>query len=237
MTLSEEEKMQQLVEENLGLAHKRARKYFNFSGRQSAAPEDLVQAGVIGLIQAAKKYKPSKNRTFATYAMFWIDWAIRETLRIGEGIIFPINLHRNIHTALAMSRKIGEKTISKLLPHNNMLQTYSNCRVGSLNSGIFSNYKTQYVTSGKATFEPEETILSQDKTTAIAKLLKSLPFRHRFIMYRYYGLDGKKPERERRLAKYLGITYQRVNQLRHQALDILKKRVPNSLRKGFNAKR
>ena len=61
--------------------------------------EDLIQAGMIGLLEAAKKYDASKGASFETYAGIRIRGAIVDEMRRGDWV--PRSVHRN-------SRRIAE---------------------------------------------------------------------------------------------------------------------------------
>lgn len=71
--------LNKLIEQNKGIVYKIANKYKYVNRRydkdNSEVPEDIVQAGFLGLIEAAQKYKFNcENRAqFITYAVYWID--------------------------------------------------------------------------------------------------------------------------------------------------------------------
>jgi len=65
------------INKNIALVKNIASKYSN-----SRIPfEDLIQEGLIGLIEAKKKYNPQKNIKFSTYAYFWIHKKIRKFIK------------------------------------------------------------------------------------------------------------------------------------------------------------
>src|SRR6185369_4946802 len=57
---------------NVGLVHRVAQQYKAFCNNTSVTYQDLVQEGIIGLIIARDRFKPSKNVRFSTYANYWI---------------------------------------------------------------------------------------------------------------------------------------------------------------------
>ena len=73
---------QQLVEENLPLVAAVAKRYLN----RGLETEDLRQLGSIGLLKAIRKFDPSFNVCFSTYAVPLIAGEIRRCLR-DDGII------------------------------------------------------------------------------------------------------------------------------------------------------
>ncbi|MHC4543993.1 MAG: sigma-70 family RNA polymerase sigma factor [Planctomycetota bacterium] len=70
--------------------------------------EDLVSAGTVGLVKAARDFDPSYNTEFKTYAYTKIKGAVLDELR---GFSFvPANLNKQIRSALKLARKITEQT-------------------------------------------------------------------------------------------------------------------------------
>ncbi len=74
--------LDKLIEQNKGIVYKIANKYKYVNRRydkdSQEVPEDLVQAGYLGLIEAAQRYKfDCENRAqFITYAVYWISRVI-----------------------------------------------------------------------------------------------------------------------------------------------------------------
>lgn len=61
---------EELVEHNLRLVHKIARKFY--ADDPAMTYDDLVQIGMLGLLTAARRYDPERGNRFATYATWWI---------------------------------------------------------------------------------------------------------------------------------------------------------------------
>ena len=57
---------------NIGLVHRVAQQYKAFCNDTLPTYKDIVQEGIIGLIMARDRFKPSKNVRFSTYANYWI---------------------------------------------------------------------------------------------------------------------------------------------------------------------
>ena len=70
----DEEALQELVLSHLRLVTSIARDYLNYNLPQA----DLIQEGNIGLMKAAKGFKPEHGFRFATYAIQWIKSEINE---------------------------------------------------------------------------------------------------------------------------------------------------------------
>ena len=70
--------------------------------------EDLVSAGTVGLVKAARDFDPSYSAEFKTYAYTKIRGAVLDELR-GWSFV-PANLNKQIRSALQMAQKITERT-------------------------------------------------------------------------------------------------------------------------------
>ena len=100
MTDLEREKM---ILDNIGLAHKEARKYSNLEPNLDY--DDLLQSGYIGLIKAVDKFDPEKG-SFATYATYWI---LREILRfLDKSNNYLSGIDTNYNGAFRVIHKIIE---------------------------------------------------------------------------------------------------------------------------------
>lgn len=79
-----------LVEHNLGLVHKIARKYWTNDAAVSF--DDFVQEGALGLLQAVDKFDWRRGVRFSTYAYFWINQRVERCMRAASTIHIPYNV-------------------------------------------------------------------------------------------------------------------------------------------------
>ncbi len=70
-----------IIEHNLGLVYSYCKKY--------QKNNDLIQAGVIGLLNAIKYFDFKKNTRFSTYAKYWIKKEVIEEIRNSSYIKYP----------------------------------------------------------------------------------------------------------------------------------------------------
>ena len=109
-----------LIIKNRGLVVSIAKRYCGYG----LAVDDLIQEGIIGLILALKKYRPTINCRFSTYAYFWVKHCInRAVLSKGRMIRLPDYLYNELiklkRTLSELEKKYGKtftkKEISKIL--------------------------------------------------------------------------------------------------------------------------
>ena len=187
--------------------------------------EDMVSAGTVGLVRAARDYDPSQRAEFKTYAYIRIKGAILDELR-GWSIL-PANLNKKVHDAQRISQKITDKTGTS--PTDDELAKELGIPVDELND-MFENTRAQYFVSldgfGNDSPElsnllgtsrvnnPDEQIEHEELITKLAEAIQQLPQKHRQVIILYYQQDLTM----KHVADVMAITESRVSQLHASAL-------------------
>lgn len=187
--------------------------------------EDLVSAGTVGLIKAARDYDPSYNAEFGTYAYIRVKGAILDELR-GLSLL-PPNLNKQVQKTVALSRKITEQRGTP--PTDSELAE----RLGITMEKLYKTFevaRTQYFLSidgnGKDTpalgkilpaAENARPDVQLEKAELIDKLtdaIRQLPDKQRQIILLYYQQELTMKQ----IAEVFEITESRVSQLHAAAL-------------------
>ena len=187
--------------------------------------EDIVSAGTLGLIKAAKDYDPSHNAEFKTYAYIRIKGAILDELRGSSSL--PAGLNKQIQKAFNMSRKIIEQTGTP--PSDNELAEKLGITIDKLYETL-ENARAQHFVSIDSlgdNIPPLGNILPADNTSTPDQLLEKtelinnlteavqqLPEKKRQIIILYY----QQHLTMKQIAKVFNITEPRVSQLHASAL-------------------
>jgi len=95
------------IAELLPMVHRIVRQVVTYL-RPPLSFEDMVSAGAVGLVKAARDFDPSHHAEFKTYAYIRIKGAVLDELR-GLSLL-PANLNKRIRSAQELSRKILEQT-------------------------------------------------------------------------------------------------------------------------------
>lgn len=187
--------------------------------------EDLVSAGIVGLVKAARDFDPSHQTEFKTYAYIRIKGAVLDELRGFSWL--PANLNRRIHDALQLSQKITEQTgttpadaelAEKLgVTIDELYETFENARARHFVSINGSGEDTPALGCSLAAANATTPVQQLEKAELIDKLTESirqLDEKQRQIILLYY----QQHLTMKQIAKVFKITEPRVSQLHASAL-------------------
>lgn len=187
--------------------------------------EDLVSAGTVGLLKAAKDFDPSHQAEFRTYAYIRIKGAVIDELRRASPL--PSGVTRQIRVAKEMYHQIVQQT--GRAPTDKELAQELEISVEEIN-GLFESARAQHFVSIDA-LEPEEPALGNILASAdtdspdsqldrseliehLAKAMRELDERRQQILVLYY----QQHLTMKQIAEVLEITESRVCQLHASAL-------------------
>jgi RNA polymerase sigma factor for flagellar operon FliA len=203
--------------------------------------DDLLSAGVIGLMDAIDKYDPARDNKFKTYAEFRIRGAILDELRAQDWI--PRSMRekaKNIERAFAkleqkLGRMVTEDEAAKELgmPLEEFQESLHQCKSISLLSldevGTFSNGDRKslmgLLESGKGS-NPLVQIASAELRDVVAKAIQELPEKQRMVLALYYYEDLNLKE----IGDVLEVTESRVSQLHTQAVLRLRSKLQDYIK-------
>ncbi|WP_199611232.1 RNA polymerase sigma factor FliA [Flocculibacter collagenilyticus] len=227
-TYEKKDTLSQLVEAHAGLV-KRIAHHLMMRLPASVQVDDLIQSGMIGLIEAAKKFDGSKGASFETYAGIRIRGSMLDEIRRGDWT--PRSVHKNsrmIAEAIAeleseLGRDVSDTEVAEKLdiPLNEYHHMLNEANVGKI-IGIEDLGVTEDVLSGnnddKSVNEPFEGIANQAFKQSLVKSIKTLPEREALVLSLYY--DDELNLRE--IGEVLDVSESRVSQIHSQAMHKLK---------------
>jgi len=226
------EAMQELVKRNLRFVISVAKKYQN----RGLALTDLIGEGNIGLLTAARKFDPDQGVKFISYAVWWIRQAILASLaRNGRTVRVPLNrtadLSRIIRTSEALRQELRReptpeevaKAVGLSLDVVQSLASlnYSDVRLDApLDPDGDRSMIDRFVADDQA--DAEEQAMDQFLAEEIEHALSTLAPRDAKVLRLYFGLDGGHEHTLEEIGGMLGVTRERVRQLRDRALKRLR---------------
>ena len=226
------EALDKLVRSNLRFVVSVAKKYQN----QGVSLSDLINEGNLGLIRAAHKFDETKGIKFISYAVWWIRQAILQALAEQSRIVrVPLNragtLHRIGKRSSALLQELGREPTVEEIAEGMDISEEEVAKTLSISQSHLSldapltpgedNKLLDYLPD-TANATPDEQTFEHALTESIEKVLGSLKEREAKILRLYFGLDGKEPMTLEEIGSDLGITRERVRQIKEKALSRLR---------------
>lgn len=209
-----------LVLANLRLVMKYARKF------TSAEFDDLVGAGIVGLIRAAEKFDPSTGNRFSTYAMWWIKQGVKGYLATYSGSkrhahwrAWRLTQHLR-HTGMSV-KDLSVNEASEVL---GIMPKRCVPILDMVNCHAFSNEASTIEQQSEDASPAERAEIDELQSLTVAFLQKLSP-RARMVLEMRFGI-GREACTLSEVGKVLSLSRQRVNQLECQALEMLRSLLP-----------
>ena len=222
-----------LVESNLRLVVHVARRYRN----RGLSLLDLIEEGNIGLMQAARKYRPDRGTRFSTYAIWWIRQALTRALANQARMIrLPVHVEQLVAQYVkareAMTHDLGRvptlaEVAERLKRPVEEIEHLESVRQQPL------SFDAPAGTEGKGTLSdlvPDRTsppvgrlVSLLQEGAGLASVLQDLPDSERNVVSLRFGLDGTDPLTLEQIGRRLGVTRERVRQIESAALRRLRR--------------
>lgn len=189
--------------------------------------DDLMNVGVIGLIQAVDRYDPRRDNKFMTYAIFRIKGAVLSELRARDFLSRSNRRKiRELESAyLRLEQKLGRDVDDREIAQElgvDLEQVYRTKQMSSISFisleelGVSSKDEKEKLISFLVDNEDDALNLTKLKELkeALAGAIKQLPEKERLVVSLYYLDELTMKE----TGKVLGITESRVSQIHSQAV-------------------
>jgi RNA polymerase sigma factor for flagellar operon FliA len=202
--------------------------YFHGRVRGAVEVEDLIQAGCIGLVDAAQKYERKEGASFATYASIRIRGAMADHLRRASNLCRTtiINRQRVNRATLALERRlqraptsveIAEELEMTVGEYEHWRQAFQANTLQTIEE-VHDEFSVWFFSSSG---NPEEEINKTELRAALRKALESLSQREALVIQLYYVEECNIYE----IAEILDVTTGRVSQIKKAAISTLRTRL------------
>ncbi|UZR95376.1 sigma-70 family RNA polymerase sigma factor [Chondrinema litorale] len=226
--------LEKLIKANLRFVVSVAKQYQN----QSLSLNDLINEGNIGLVKAAHKFDETRGFKFISYAVWWIRQSVMQALSENSRIVkIPVSLSGTISKIKKVSSGLEQKyerepTDDELADALEMTTKEIN---GALNSAsrqvsfdapiggdddssslldVIENENAPKVDANLSDIESLK--------VEIERTLNSLSYREQEVIKMTFGIGGKEQMTLQEIGEYLGLTRERVRQIKEKGIRKLR---------------
>jgi len=201
---------------------------------ESVMVDDLIQAGVVGLIEAIHNFRPDQGATFETYAGIRIRGAMLDEIRRGDWT--PRSVHkkaREVSEAIAAvearegrearDEEVADELGLSLAEYHKILQDTNSAQLLSIDEPDHDELNEDQLVSHGPT--PLREVMDDAFQAALAEEIGRLPEKEKLVMALYYDEELNLKE----IGEVLGVSESRISQLHSQAVKRLRARLGNWL--------
>lgn len=229
----DKEALEKLVNANLRFVVSVAKQYRN----QGLPLSDLISEGNIGLVKAAEKFDETKGFKFITFAVWWIRQSIMKAIsEHGRVVRLPNNQNQFLLQIRKIERQYEQEenrpaTIEEIAdaletdPEKVRNTLVAASRSMSLDAPVGDEEDTALVdlTTNPDAVQTDHTLDMESLNQTLDMVLKAaLKERDIFIIKQTFGIGCPEKSQEE-VSEMLGLTRERVRQIRERALLKLKK--------------
>jgi len=205
---------------------------YHLKGRlpDSVLIEDLLQSGMMGLLEASGKFNDSKGASFETYAGIRIRGAMIDDIRKGDWV--PRSVHKNTRAVasaiadieqrtghIATDQEIADELELTLDKYHKILNDSANGHIFALDElGVSEDYLAQ---SNPNANEPFDGLKTEKFRLSLQQAIETLPEREKLILALYYDEELNLKE----IGEVIDVSESRVSQIHSQAMVRLKSRM------------
>lgn len=194
----------------------------------SVLVEDLIQAGMIGLLEAQQNYDPTKGASFETFAGIRIRGAMLDDIRRGDWV--PRSVYKNSrkiseaisHLENELGRDPNDQEIAQYLdmPLEQYHQALNDVNCGRLvgisDLGVSEDTVANEESIGENT--PFQGVVDDNFRASLAEAIKTLPEREALVLSLYYDEELNLKE----IGAVIGVSESRICQIHSQAMQRLR---------------
>jgi len=211
---------------------------------------ELVCIGNEGLLKAVKKFDPEKGVKFISYAVWWIRQTVLQALaEQTRSVRIPLNQNSNLarlsRTETALTQSLGRSPTDQEIAEQ-MEEPLDTVRAlrrvaaselsldAPIDRGDRDSASFGERFAGAAAVDIEEDVETIARRDFLEQMFdRYLTERERKILYLYYGLDDGEERTLEEIGSLLGVTRERIRQIRNRAFEKLRESPHGESLSGF----
>lgn len=228
----EESARKRMIESNLRLVVKIARRYLN----RGLPFLDLIEEGNLGLMHAVEKFEPHRGFRFSTYATWWIRQTIeRAIMNQSRTIRLPIHVVKELNTYLRAARQLTQKLdheptceeIAELVDKpiaeiQHILELNKDATSIDIPLAQDADKSVADTIPDESNIDPVDRLQDEDMQLHLDLWFDQLSPKQQEILARRFGLRGYEKATLEDVGKAVGLTRERVRQIQLEALRKLR---------------
>jgi len=187
------------------------------------------------LIKAVDYFDPERGTRFSTYAAWWIKQSIKRALlenvqpvHVPTYMVALINQWR--HTAAEVESRLGRKLaveemaelmqlpLRKAKVIHRIVEVLGNSGESLGTDDQDENQLLETLLEDESACRPEDPLVEHEERAKALRLLDQIEPREAEVLRLHYGLGGRRPKSLKEIGKKMGLTRERIRQIRRDAL-------------------
>lgn len=200
--------------------------------------EDLIAEGNIGLITAARRFDETKGFKFISYAVWWIRQSIMQAIAENSRVVrLPLNkvgaIQKVSYTFSKLEQQLERAPTNQEISDSiessedsvRDLQKYAQKQL-SVDAPLVEgeDHSLLNTLTNSADESPAESVLKESLCIDLERVLVSLKQREADVIRLSYGLNGHAPMTLEEIANTMGLTRERIRQIREKGLRNLRRK-------------
>ena len=201
--------------------------------------KEMLNSGIIGLVDALEKYDPRHETNFATYAQFRIRGAILDSFRVQDWV--PRSLRQKAHKVEAVYHRLEQEYGRSAEDHEVAKELDVSIEelqkmLGEISGVVMLSIEELGFGHGEDRFRADEALpatkpdpltklLGNERVELVARALDRLPEKERLVITLYFYEELNLKE----IGEIISVTESRASQIRSRALLRLKTYLKNTL--------